>query len=146
MHIEFHLHTNNLFVRGYHPWKKHSSSVIYVGKLPIRPWCLVCYLLFCQRIFFESLTWLKAYTALSWFDGFYSAISKKKNPSPCVFFRVYVCSCRSGLFVFSSSVSFKIEKLRKCFALKTAPISKPSICVEDEDSGAFAFILKLNMK
>lgn len=100
MPSEFYLHTDILFVRIgiIYGNKTHSPSVIYVGKLPIRPWFLVCYLLFCQWIFFESLTWLKAYTALSWFDGFYSAT--RKTVSLCVL----VCMCALQVWIVCSQL------------------------------------------
>lgn len=76
----------------------------------------MCYLLFCQQIFFESLTWLKAYTALSWFDGFYSAILK--TVSLRVLVSVYVCSAGLDCLFFSSSVFSKLKNKKNVLLLK----------------------------
>lgn len=98
----------------YHPWKNNILSEIYVGKLPIRPQRLVHYLLFCQQIFFESMTWLKAYTAFSWFDEFYSAILK--TVSLCM----SVCTCALQIWIVSFQLEciLKIEKQKNVLLLK----------------------------
>lgn len=63
--------------------------------------------------------------------------------SPCVCQCICVL-CRFGLFLFSSSVFWKL-KTKRYFAVKEAPISKLSIVVL-KMRGSRNFILKLNMK
>lgn len=89
--------------------KKNSWSVIYVGKLPIRPWCLVSYLLFCQ---WNSLNLWLGWKHIQLSLGLMSFVQLSGKLSPCVYQCVYVL-CKFRLFVFSSSVVSKLKSKKK---------------------------------